>query len=210
MRAVLYKDWVTGKTLLVPIVILCGLFAVVTKEASALPFILAFISGMVTASSFTIERQSEFSKFIFTTPVSRETYVRGKYLFIALCAVIALVSTLIIFYSRYQDLKYVLLLSSVAFATPIILNVIQIPLILEFGVEKGPVIILVICGCFVLLLFAAMKVSGPGFVYMVLELFQKMSQLDCYVICGLTFAIAMFILVIAQRISVAIIKRKEY
>lgn len=208
MKALLYKDMVSAKTtylLALAIMLAIAGYAVYHGAMIIIPFLFAFMPVILNAASFGNEAQSDFPKFVFTTPISRKAYVASKYILAVLFATMALISGLILFYLEHKSLNYAFVIAASSFAVPIIFSSFQIPFILKFGVEKGRII--VVAAYF--LLFAITSYLGDtlsGFIHLV----TKISQLNTYVIAGALIAAAILILTVSNNIGVSIMKRKEY
>lgn len=208
MKALLYKDFVCAKStyLLASImmIVMAG-YAVSQGEIITIPFLFVIMPIILNSISFGIEVQSNFPKFVFTTPISRKTYVKSKYSFALIFATVAFVSSLLIFNLEHENLDFASIIGAISFAIPIIFSSIQIPLILKLGLEKGKIVMVITYA----ILFTTISLLGEYFDY-IMVIVQKISQLNSYLIAGLILGITALILAISQKIGLAIIMGKEY
>lgn len=107
---------VTGYLVIAVFLILMGLFMWVFTETSVLaynyatldqlfsmaPLIFLFLIPAVTMRSFAEEKQSGTLEFLYTKPISGNAIVWGKYFANVVLVVLALIPTLLYYYSIYQ------------------------------------------------------------------------------------------------------------
>ena len=208
MKALLYKDLVSGKStyLLALVIMLFVAFYVTSNGAMILiPILFVFMPMLLNTVSFRNESTSDFPKFAFTTPFTREDYVKSKYSVAILFGIMALISGFILFYHEYESLNLALIIGAAFFALPIIISAIQIPFILKFNEEKGGIIVVATN----FLIFALAHFMGDSLGRLII-LIQKLSYLNVYLTAGVIFAITIIVFTVSKNIGVAITKRKEY
>ena len=208
MKALLYKDLVSSKSTYLLLLIMVGVIAGIAITQGAMiiiPFIFAYIPMILGAISFGYESQSEFPKFLFTTPISRTTYVKSKYCFSVLFGIMAFVSGLAVFGMEYGSLDFALIMASTSFAVPIIFVALQIPFVFEYGVEKEGIIMVATYA----VLFITIRLVGKHLNRM-MNLVQTMNRINSYLISVAIVAGAICILVVSIHMSCVIVKRKEY
>lgn len=208
MKALLYKDVVSSKSTYLLLLLMVGVIVGVAITQGAMiiiPFIFAYIPMILGAISFGYESQSEFPKFLFTTPISRTTYVKSKYCFSVLFGMMAFVSGLAVFSMEYGSLDFALIMAATSFAVPIMFMALQIPFVFEYGVEKEGIIMVATYA----VLFITIRLVGKH-LNRVMNLVQSMNRINSYLISAVIIAGAICLLLISLHISCVIVKRKEY
>ena len=199
------------------IVLVIGLTAVMTARSDDPVFGVAymtFIGTLLALMTISSDEADHGNAFLFTLPVSREGYVAEKYLFgLAIGGVSWLAGALIAFAvvwardaSQLPNLvRMVLLVLPLLFG----LLALMFPFQLKFGGEKGRIAIVVVIG----LVFLA----GVGIqrVAKILDmdlfaLFQKLLSMGVGAVTALAAGAGLAALFSSYRISVAIMKKKEF
>ncbi len=208
MKALLYKDFVSSKSsylLALAVMVIVSTIALVKEMVIMIPFLLVYMSFILTAISIENERESDFPKFAFTSPIPRETYVKSKYVISILCAIIAFAASMPVYYSEFEKWDVTILLGAISFAIPILLSGFQIPFTLRFGAEMGRVVMIATY----FILFAGTSTLGEYLNELKMSI-QKMSQSSYYLLAGLVLIATIVLLLISQRIAIAVTKHKEY
>lgn len=208
MRALLFKDFVSGKSVylsIFAIVAVVGGGAISQGRLIFIPFVFVFLPIILNATSFGTEEQVDFAKFVFTAPISRNTYVLSKYVFAFMLSLLALISSLLIFYKDFQSLEIAFIVAVTAFALPVILSSIQIPLLIKYGAERGRIIMVIMY----FFLFGISSLIGEKYEEIIKSI-QMQSQSHPFLAAGVLFLAAMFIFCISVSVCTSIVKNKEY
>lgn len=208
MKAMIYKDLVTLKsTYLVMTAIVVSIIAYATSQnfLIVLPLLFIYVPIILNAASFAMEERDDFPKFVFTTPISRRSYVLSKYILAIVCSVLAFISGLLIYQSESDNLGLGLIIGVVLFAIPILMSGIQISFILRYGAEKGRIIMV----AFYLLFFIAVNLIKV-LLQQSVERIQSLSLANPYIIAGILFVLTLLLLGVFVKAGEKIVKSKEY
>lgn len=208
MKAMIYKDLVTLKsTYLVMTAIVVSIIAYATSQnfLIVLPLLFIYVPIILNAASFAMEERADFPKFVFTTPISRRSYVLSKYILAILCSILAFISGLMIYQLESDNLGTGLIIGVVLFAIPIIMSGIQISFILRYGAEKGRIIMV----AFYLLFFIAVNLIKILLQESV-EKIQSLSLANPFIIAGILFVLTLLLLGVFVKAGEKIVKSKEY
>lgn len=208
MKALIYKDLTAGKstyllTLAVGLVI--GAYGILKNYLAIIPALCIYMPIIINAISFGSESESEFSKFIFTSPISRRTYVKSKYFFPLIFSIIASLFSVFITYNLFKQIDLAFMISAMVFSLSFTLNSIQIPFIIKFGEDKGPIITVL---SYFLLFMGSSAVGEFG--NNIINNLKDYSKIEYIVIALIILLIGFVISYLSIRISEVIIKKKEF
>ena len=188
---------------------------------SVLSYDIAFMLGFLTfaISLFTLSTISydEFDNgnvFLFTLPISRAGYAVEKYcfasllgigswLFATLCAVA--VNTLKGI-AAFSDIAVVALLILPAM---FVIQAVMIPFQLKFGGERGRIAVIGMVGLLVVVGIAVVKVSEMLGID-IARAVDRLTAVSMGAFLLVVIAAALLLLLISMKISIAIMKRKEF
>lgn len=195
------------------------LFAVVTLFTSMDPvFIVSYstiIISMFTMSTLSYDEYDNGYPYLFSLPVTRKSYVMGKYIFaLLICGVTWLAAALLsTVYQSIQGfdrsmLSWLFTIIAIYLAS-IYINAFMIPLQLKFGGEKGKIAVF---GVFVIIVVACFAFHQLcqiiGFDWM--EFLNQILETNKYLLLGMIGISPIIILPISYKISVMILNKKEF
>lgn len=208
MRALLYKDFTAAKGTY----LLAGIIALLISGYSffkgyliLIPLIFVFLSIMLSAISFGLDEQAEIHKFVFTSSISRETFVKSKYALSLILALLSGISSLVIFSMENYNLGSSLIFASVIYSLPLVFSSVQVPFFLKYGAEKGR--ILFVATYFLLILIANYLGDRMG---KIISKIQAVGSSRPYLIALAIFLAANIILLVSIKISNKLIANKDY
>lgn len=211
MKALLYKDLVTlkkiGLLLLLVLAVVC--FIGIRQGAIVmLPFLFVLVPVLLLGILFGADTQSKVDSYIIPGPVTRSTIVLSRYTFIWLLTVSGIIFTLLLQHftqdTILEKVPWHLIIAIMSLMTTF-LAAIQIPLMYKFGAEQGRLIFVVLY----FLIFALFSYLG-GQKEFILELINKASGVNTYVISIAVFAFALLINILCFTISVKIYAKKKF
>lgn len=208
MKALLYKDITAAKgsyLLALAIGLAICAYGVLNDLLIFIPFIFIFLSLVVSAISFGIDEQAQFHKFIFTTPVSRKSYVMSKYTITVILAALASLVSLGIFNFTNEGFGLTVILAAIIYAIPIIIISIQVPFSIKYNADKGRMLLVAIYFA----LFALTNYIGSRKADLIGEI-SSLSKKNPYIIAITIFIIANLILFASFKIAYKLIEDKDY
>lgn len=208
MKALLYKDLVSAKfsyLISLILIIVISFFSVGQGEPMMIPLIFMLVPVIISGISFAIEEKEDTAKFIFITPVSRNTYVISKYVIGIFCSLLAVLFTLILAFSGKIDKNAVWLIVAASIAVPGIISAIQLPFLFKFGAEKGRFLMAI---AYMLIFVAATALGNES--GKIMQLIQKFAASDMRLIGLIIIGISVLIYIASILISQRIIQNNEY
>ena len=138
MTALIKKDFYEAFTSfrsLIVIMLLFGVVAAVSVNASFLAAYLVILPGSLSSSLVNLEEKEKWNSFCMTLPVTRKDIITAKYIFtLILIAAGAVMVTLISLIHGQTDILYTFMLYvSIGLAVP----TLTLPLTYQFGADKA-------------------------------------------------------------------------
>lgn len=215
MKAMIYKDYVTAKS---------AYWIILVSLAILLPYmhsegylfiaflIFMYLPVILINASFLMESKSGFESFIFTTPLSRKTYVRSKYWPAIFFATLSFALGIWVHDLRFLD--EALFTSACFFILPIFFTAIQIPMLLKYGSSKGGLLpmlaFLFVLSFSTYILTEQAKLEGFLKSSKLFMSFWQWTGAHMGLVAALIMGIAIGFLLLSQAISIRIMEAKEF
>lgn len=213
MKALIYKDYVTGKSgYLLSFVLVCwitytgiqnGVLVLGPLSLCYLPIIMSFIS-------FGQDARCHLKSFLFATPVSRRDYVFSKYLLpICINLVSAVILAVLLCLKSDLPVMWVALSSVSLLAAAVIFLSVQLPFVFRFGTDKGRLMVVLTYLIFFGLVSLLKSSTGK-----VKELFLQIlasgnSSRFTLIALALILIITLAALFVSVRVSLKIMEKRE-
>ena len=175
---------------------------------------LSFVATLFTLSSISYDEFDNGNAFLFSLPITRKSYVIEKYGFgMILGSSFWAFGTLIVIFKEVITHKYVSIDTVIAafIILPIVFAVlaVMLPFQLKFGGEKGRIAI--ICTLVIVFLIGIVitKVAN-AFNINLSFLFHDIATLNSIILILVIIGITFFMLFVSYRISLSIMKKKEF
>lgn len=180
-------------------------------------FTLGFLSFVISLFSISTISYDEFDNgypFLFTLPISRSLYVKEKYVLSLILGLGSLIlataiCTIINLFKNNMPLFDLLMMALMILPYIILVQAIMIPFQLKFGAERGRIAIIGVLGAIILLgilIFQGLKILKINFASMV----EQIYTLDIKILGFILIILAVVILLISLRVSIKIMKQKEF
>ena len=216
MKGLLIKDFkllkVQKNFFLLILCITIGM-EIFTNSASS-SFIIGFLSFVATLFTLSYDEFDNGNAFLFSLPITRKSYVTEKYGFgMIMGSSFWAFGTLIVILKEIIAMKYVSIDTIMAafIILPIVFSVlaIMLPFQLKFGGEKGRIAI--ICTLVIVFLMGIVitKVSNAFHINLSF-LFHQIATLNRAVLILAIIGFTILMLSISYRISLSIMKKKEF
>ncbi|MDE6642356.1 MAG: ABC-2 transporter permease [Acetatifactor sp.] len=200
-------------SLLLILVIAVGMSAYLS-DASFLIMYLGLIGTSFTASTISYDEYDNGFTFMFALPITREAYVVEKYGFGLIMSgigwllgmILAVVSGML-----KGEMAPVDTVMEALLMLPVILILLSamIPFHMKFGGEKGRIALIGVAGGMFIIFFMALKIVEA--INLDLDaMWENLSVLSTGAVLMGAIAIGIVILVFSCRISISIMKRKEF
>lgn len=217
MKGLLVKDLKLIKMqrnfFILMIVISIGI-AFSTEDISFAVGYLGFILPLFSLSTISYDEFDNGSAFLFTLPISRKGYVIEKYCFGILLGIASLALALVIALCMGTAMETVnfsdtLISAPFIFSGVMVSLAVTIPIQIKFGAEKSRIAMIAACSIVCVLSYAVVKVSNwLGFDTTALG--NNLSKLNVWVVIACAVVSALCILLLSMRISISIIRKKEF
>ena len=218
MKGLLIKDFklmMMQKNFFAMIVVIAVVMTVFTDDIAFPLGFLTFVVSMFTLSTISYDEFDNGNAFLFSLPVSRSGYVVEKYCLALLlgggawifATVLAMGAVIIRKIMPAGDLVVIAL-----FILPVMLmmQAVMLPIQLKFGGEKGRIALIGASGLAVGL--AAIIVKGAGTVLHIdlVKGFAHLQTVSVRVLILSVAAVAVVLLLASMKISIAVVKKKEF
>lgn len=218
MKGLLLKDLMIlrnqKKTMLM--ILILGIAMALMMETMAIISYYVMLGCMLALGTIAYDEMENGFSFLFTLPVSRKTYVREKYIFMAgwvlICALAGVVLCGVLvaiglgkLENGWADISdYLFPMLAMAF----LIIAVTVPLRIKYGSEKSRIVLYIIIGIAVILGVAIVKLSGFGsFAASARSVFEP---LDSAMITPIILAVSAILLLLSERLSQKYIAEKEY
>ena len=209
MTALILKDIAALKKTLISTLAIClaiAFYGVYENQILIIPLICAMMPLILTAIAFGYDTNSKFEQFAFSMPVKRSSFVISKLFFAFAFGVLGAITVLILLITKGEvKLENIILISIFTFISSVLMSAIQLPFMLKFGAEKSRLIMVITY--FAIFTISSLLKNVSGIFMKIMGLFRNISPFAVYP--GLILA-GLAIIVIAIRISIRIMVKKEY
>ena len=209
MTALILKDIAAMKKTLMSTLVIC--FAIVffgsyEKSIVMIPLICTVMPLILTAIAFGYDTNSKFEQFAFSMPIKRSSFVLSKLFFAFAFGVLGAITVLILLITKGEvKLETIILISIFTFISSILMSAIQLPFMLKFGAEKSRLIMVITY--FAIFAISSLLKNVSGLFMKAMEIFRNISLFAVYSVLILA---ELAIIIIAIRISIRIMVKKEY
>ncbi len=218
MSGLLIKDWKLlkrqGRYYGMVLILVCAMIFVGSKSYSSfITSYLTFMISMFAISSFSYDELDNGMAFLMALPSGRKHYVQAKYLFSFLLItggwLAGVVIRLVLFLMRFSLEEYLEILPEEPVYLMVCLTYVGciIPVLLKYGAEKGRNIAFMALAVIAIGVFLTAK-TGLYFVWGMF--FRWLSQMPPAMLFILSGGICALVLAASYRISVRIIRKKEF
>lgn len=199
------------RNFLVTIVLMFLILVITGVDASFFMGYVPFLLLIVSMTTITYDELENGLAFLMVLPVSRKEYVLEKYLLGGLFGIGGLAVTVVIFIITEENAKTsmtwesYLLIATGFLAFVILFLSLMIPIQLKFGSEKGRLVLFAIFFGMVYVADKVIKVNVTA-----TALYQNLLQLPLEILLTATFVLFAVFVLISIKISLGIMKKKEW
>lgn len=208
MIALIYKDIITLKKTLA-LALIMGVFLTAQSIMKNEIFLVSFISALfpmsLMISSLAYDSKAKFEIFAFSTPLKRSTYIISKMFFCLVFGILGAIITLVFLINNKVPIESLLIVPILTMLISLTIPTIFLMLAVKFGVEKARIILAVIYFAFIGL--GTFLKERVDMLKSAVALFENM---PAYIIGLGLLAFCMILIFILLKISITIIKKKEY
>lgn len=214
MKGLLLKDLYNLKRVAKQYIFIIFVFAVwciFMKNESMFAMMTTMSSAMMVLTSLSFDEVAHFEKYMLTLPVSREDLVRSKYLLLLLLLGIGFLvgitgSYLMRFFFESENTPLELFVSVLTLAGAFLFVFsILLPIVFKLGVEKARMIMVAIYMAVFLAVFGVITlVRGMEGVA------GAITDAVVYRLCGIGIVLALCVVAVTYRISLRIVRKREW
>lgn len=197
-------------------VIVFVVFAVILEVSVKGAFILGYLPFsmcLLMMNTIAYDEMDKGYQFLLTFPIDRKTYVREKYVLTLGMGVLSWGVAMVIYFvikmiqGERLDMSMELPVT-LSFLPVIALFILfMLPLQMKFGMEKTRIVVAGTCGAAGACILGFTKFSGLDTINDWMELLYQMSG---WVLLGIVVAVVVLLIAVSYRISIGIMKRKEF
>ncbi len=217
MKGLLIKDFKLLKNMrnsMVLILLISVMMAAYTKKLSFIIMYLSLLGATFTISTLSYDEFENGYAFLLSLPVTRRGYVKEKFCFGLILSVGAWLSGTVIavameFVRKTASVPDILMEAITLLPSAVLLLSVMLPLRLKFGSEKGRIVMIGAAGLVFGLFYLAAKL-GKELNLNLGAVEESLAGLGEGVMTAAGIAVGIAILFISYRISISIMKKKEF
>ena len=175
---------------------------------------VSFIFSMLSISTISYDELDNGNAFLFSLPVTRKTYTIEKYcfgLFMGLGAWLAasFLSTAAGIGRGQETIGDLVITAFIVLPLVLFMLAVMVPVMLKFGAEKGRVAVVLLFAV-AYLTMSLLAESAQQWREDFLPMMDSLPEIGTGAFLGILVAAAVLILLLSMRISIGIIKKKEF
>ena len=203
MKGLLIKDYklmLGQKSLLGMAALMAVLYLIIYKDPIVAVIFITVMCTMFTVSTLSYDEYENGMAYLFTLPISRNTYVLEKYAF---ALVNCIVTGVIMYVMACGSIKIRGLaisqsdmysgLAGACFVSIIMISY-MIPLYIKFGIEKSRIV----------------SVSGMAAIFLILKIVNRAEKLSDGIVILLIFAVSVILICISVVCAMKAMKKREF
>ena len=217
MKGLLIKDFRLMKvqknffTLITVIGVFMALFS---ENVSYTIGFISFIFSLFSISSISYDELDNGNAFLFSLPVTRKTYIIEKYCFgmimgLGAWIIISMLSVAIGIGRGQEPVGELITIAFIILPLVLFMLAVMVPVMLKFGAEKGRVAVVILFAVLyltIVMLAESVQQWGEDF----LPILDSLPEIGIGTFLGILIAAAVLILLLSVRISIGIVKKKEF
>lgn len=217
MKGLLIKDFrlmKTQKSFFLVVVALGIIVLLFSDNGIFASGFMSFVFSLFSISTISYDEFDNGNAFLFSLPVSREIYSIEKYCFgfllgVSAWAVTSLLALLSAIRKGQGSFQEMLAGSFILLPLMLVMLAVMIPIIFKFGGEKGRIVMILAY----VVLFLAGSAAVDGAKALGIDVFyalEQLSTLGTWAFLAAALGAALLIMLVSVRISIGIIKKKEF
>lgn len=174
---------------------------------------LPFVMCLLMMNTIAYDEMDNGYQFLLTFPIDRKTYVREKYVLTLGMGVLSWGVAMVIYFVKKMiqgerlDMSIELPVT-LSFLPVIVLFILyMLPLQMKFGVEKTRIVVAGTCGAAGACILGFTKFIGLDTTN---DWMESLYQMSGWVLLGIVVAVVVLLIAVSYRISIGIMKRKEF
>ena len=218
MRGLLIKDFKLLKNQKQFFLVICVIGILFLMSSTDPSFVITYMTlmfSMFTLSTISYDEYDNGAAYLFTLPISRQSYTTEKYVFGILTTTLAWIvftaATLgATYYRKIEiDIGMWLVLAVTYLAMVVILLAITIPIQFKFGAERSRIALVAVVGCVILFAYAGAKIFRALDIDLS-PMIDRMAEMTPGVFLAFLCAACVVSTGISYSISLRIVKKKQF
>ena len=217
MKGLLIKDFrlmKVQKNFLTLITVIGVFMALFSENVSYTIGFISFIFSLFSISSISYDELDNGNAFLFSLPVTRKTYTIEKYCFgmimgLGAWIIISMLSVAIGIGRGQEPVGELIKIAFIILPLVLFMLAVMVPVMLKFGAEKGRVAVVILFAVLyltIVMLAESVQQWGEDF----LPILDSLPEIGIGTFLGILIAAAVLILLLSVRISIGIVKKKEF
>ncbi len=217
MKGLLIKDLrlmkVQKNFFIIFIVIAVGM-AAFSYDISFMLGFLSFVLSLFTLSTISYDEFDNGNAFLFTLPISRTSYTAEKYCLALLfgggsCIFASILAVIFGIFNKTADFSEIAMTALAILPVLIVIQSVMIPFQLKFGGEKGRIALIGALGLLFIVGIAFVKIAEMLGID-IIKVIDNLPTVSMGVMAAIIFFAVVIILFISVKISISIMKGKEF
>ncbi|HJC10899.1 MAG TPA: ABC-2 transporter permease [Candidatus Blautia merdigallinarum] len=184
------------------------------RPTTRTPIWPSFIFSLFSISSISYDELDNGNAFLFSLPVTRKTYTIEKYCFgmimgLGAWIIISMLSVAIGIGRGQEPVGELITIAFIILPLVLFMLAVMVPVMLKFGAEKGRVAVVILFAVLyltIVMLAESVQQWGEDF----LPILDSLPEIGIGTFLGILIAAAVLILLLSVRISIGIVKKKEF
>ena len=217
MKGLLIKDFrlmKVQKNFLTLITVIGVFMALFSENVSYTIGFISFVFSLFSISSISYDELDNGNAFLFSLPVTRKTYTIEKYCFgmimgLGAWIIISMLSVAIGIGRGQESVGELITIAFIILPLVLFMLAVMVPVMLKFGAEKGRVAVVILFAVLyltIVMLAESVQQWGEDF----LPILDSLPEIGIGTFLGILIAAAVLILLLSVRISIGIVKKKEF
>lgn len=217
MKGLLIKDFrlmKVQKNFLTLITVIGVFMALFSENVSYTIGFISFVFSLFSISSISYDELDNGNAFLFSLPVTRKTYAIEKYCFgmimgLGAWIIISMLSVAIGIGRGQESVGELITIAFIILPLVLFMLAVMVPVMLKFGAEKGRVAVVILFAVLyltIVMLAESVQQWGEDF----LPILDSLPEIGIGTFLGILIAAAVLILLLSVRISIGIVKKKEF
>lgn len=193
-------------------VVFAGMFGALVKGAFILGY-LPFAMCLLMMNTIAYDEMDKGYQFLLTFPIDRKMYVREKYVLTLGIGVFSWGVAMVIYFvtkmiqGERLDMSMELPVTLIFLPVIVLFILYMLPLQMKFGVEKTRIVVAGTCGVSGACILGVTKFIGLDTIN---DWMESLNQMSGWVLLGIVVAVVVLLIAVSYRISIGIMKRKEF
>lgn len=217
MKGLLIKDFKlmkSQKSTLIVVIVMTVMLTLFQNNVTFVMGYLPFLGAMLSLGTISYDDFDNGNAFLFSLPITRQTYVAEKYLYTILTSgifwLVGFLSPIVVTLTGGTVDMGMIVVTAIGMLIVLLLMIsLLLPCFLKFGAEKGRIVMFLCLGIVLLLVYFVKKLNDR--VHLDFSgIISFVNRLKPEILLGGSLIVVVILVFVSYQISILIMKKKEY